>query len=218
MNFGIAAIPKLKLAYSRMPPMPVLIGEFCYEGHMQSAFQDVERYVFWASMLNGSAGLTYGAAGVWHAGIEGDPGVAFGAFGGRKVYDWTTWREGMNYPGSTQLGLGKKLLEQYQWWRFEPHPEWADSSCFAAGIPGEVRFIYLPRRNIYNWEGPVIKDLDPAVDWHVYYFDPATGRTFEQDTIKAGQKSASSPLQPVTCKRDVPSPQDWVMVLERVKK
>jgi hypothetical protein len=62
----------------------------------------------------------------------------------------------------------------------------------------------------------MIKDLDPTVDWRVYYFDPATGRTFEQDTINAGQKSASSPLQPVNYKRDVPSPQDWVMVLERV--
>jgi hypothetical protein len=63
-----------------------------------------------------------------------------------------------------------------------------------------------------------MKRLLPAVDWRVYYFDPATGRTFEQDTIKAGQMSASSPLQPVNYKRDVPSPQDWVMVFERVKK
>ena len=209
MNVGIAAIPKLKAAYYRTPPMPVLIGEFCYEEHMQSAFQDVERYVFWASMLNGSAGLTYGAAGVWHASVEGDPGTA-------NIYDYTTWKEGMNYPGSTQLGLGKKLLEQYPWSRFEPHPEWAPG-CIAAGIPGEVRFVYLPRRNIYNWDGPEIKDLEPDVDWHVYYFDPATGRVFEQDSIKAGQNSASSSLQPVNYKRDVPSPQDWVLVFERVK-
>ncbi len=50
-----------------------MIGEYCYEGHMQTAFQDVQRYVFWASMLSGSGGLTYGAAGVWHASVEGDP-------------------------------------------------------------------------------------------------------------------------------------------------
>ena len=71
----------------------------------------------------------------------------------------------MNYPGSTQMGIGKKLLEQYPWSRFEVHPEWADANCFAAGIPGKVRFIYLPRRNIYNWDGPEVKNLEPDIDW-----------------------------------------------------
>jgi len=30
----------------------------------------------------------------------------------------------MNLPGSYQVGLGGKLLQQYPWWRFAPHPEW----------------------------------------------------------------------------------------------
>ena len=72
--------------------MPAMVGECCYEGHMQTAFQDVQRYVFWATLLSGSAGHTYGAAGVWHANVEGDPGIA-------NVYDFTTWKEGMNFPG-----------------------------------------------------------------------------------------------------------------------
>ena len=54
--------------------------------------------------------------------------------------DWTTWKEGINYPNATLLGIGKKLFEEYPWSRFEPHPEWA-LGCMAAGIPGEVRFI-----------------------------------------------------------------------------
>jgi len=138
-------------ACSKNPPMPVLVGETCYEGHMQQGFGDIQRRIFWQSILSGADGHTYGAAGVWHAGVDGNPGHS-GAWGG-QAYDWTTWKEGMNYPGSTQLGIGKKLLEQYPWSRFEPHPEWAPG-CFAAGIPGEVRFVYLPRRNIYNWDGP----------------------------------------------------------------
>ena len=170
------AIPKLKGAYDRQPPMPVVIGEYCYEGHMQTAFQDVQRYVFWGAMLNGAGGLTYGAAGIWQASVEGDPGVA-------NVYDYTTWKEGMNYPGSRQLGLGKKLLERYPWWRFEPHPEWAEKDCFAAGIPGEVRFVYQPRRGVYNWHGTVVKGLEPGVVYHVFYFDPASGRRFDQGTV-----------------------------------
>ena len=44
---AVQAIPKLKAAYARMPAMPAMVGEYCYEGHMQTAFQDVQRYVFW---------------------------------------------------------------------------------------------------------------------------------------------------------------------------
>jgi hypothetical protein len=177
------AIPKLKAAYDRKPPMPVMIGEYCYEGHMQTALQDVQRYVFWGSMLSGSAGLTYGAAGVWHASVEGDPGTA-------NVYDWTTWKEGMNYPGSTQIGLGKKLLEKYPWARFEPHPEWTDAGVFAAGIPKEVRFIYQPRREVYNWNGLVVKGLERDVPYHGFYFNPVNGKTYDLGTfVNAGPPS-----------------------------
>ena len=201
----------LTTAYAKNPPMPVLVGETCYAGHMQQGFGDVQRRIFWMNMLSGAAGHTYGAAGIWHAGIEGNPGHS-GAWGG-QAYDWTTWKEGMNYPGSAQLGLGKKLLEKYPWSRFEPHPEWVEEGCFAAGIPGELRIIYMPRRNIYNWSGPTVKDLEPNIDWHVYYFDPATGRTFDQGVIKATAKDKTSPA--VTFKKNVPSPQDWVLVFER---
>jgi hypothetical protein len=123
----------------------------------------------------------------------------------------------MNYPGSTQLGLGKKLLEKYHWERFESHPEWVEEGSFAAGIPGEVRFIYLPRRNVYNWSGPMVKNLEADIDWHIYYFDPATGRKFDQGMIKATAKAGEKDAIPVNFKKNVPSPQDWVLVIEKVK-
>ena len=215
MAKGVDAIPKLTSQYNCMPPMPVLIGEYCYEGHMQTGFQDVQRYVFWGSMLSGAAGLTYGAAGIWHAGVDGDHGN-WGGWGGQP-YDWTTWKEGMNYPGSKQLGIGKRLLEEYPWWRFEPHPEWVEAGCFAAGIPKEVRFIYKPKQGVYNWNGPAVKGLEPDVTWHAFYFDPASGRRFDQGTVKATAKVGDKAGHAVDFKRNVPSPQDWVLVLERVK-
>ena len=192
------AIPKLKAAWARTPPMPAMIGEYCYEGHMQTAFQDVQRYVFWAGTLSGAAGLTYGAAGIWHAGVEGDPGTA-------NVYDLTTWKEGMNYPGSTQLGIGKKLLEQYPWARFEPHPEWA-TGCFAAGIPGGMRVIYRPKRGIYDWSGITVNNLVPGLPYTAFFFDPATARRFDQGVVTTPSGSWNTP--------NVPSPQDWVLVMQ----
>lgn len=203
----------MKASFEASPMRPVLCGEGNYEGHMQTNHQVIQRYMFWRFMLNGAAGHTYGAAGIWHAGVEGDPGHT--GFKGH-AYDYTTWKEGMNYPGSTQLGIGKKLLEQYPWHRFETHPEWVEEGNFAAGIPGEVRFIYLPRRGIYDWEGRTVKDLDPTVTWHAYYFDPATGRKFDQGIIKAIAKPGEKAANPVEFNKTVPSPQDWVLVLEKV--
>lgn len=173
-----------RTAYAAKPAVPVVCGETAYEGHMQQAWQDVQRRMFWMFMLSGAAGHTYGAAGVWHASIEGDPGCASSAFGGRRTYDWTTWREGMAYPGSTQLGLCKKLLEEFPWHHFEPHPEWAEEGCYAAGIPREVRFIYQPSRGIYNWQGVVVKEVEADVPYTAFYFDPATGRRFDQGKVK----------------------------------
>jgi hypothetical protein len=204
----------LTSAYAEKPALPVLCGETCYEGHMQQGFGDVQRHIFWQNMLSGAAGHTYGVAGVWHAGVEGDHGN-WGAWD-RQPYDWTTWKEGMNYPGSTQLGIGKKLLEQYPWSRFEVHPEWADSICFSSGIPGKIRFIYLPKRDIYNWEGPTVRNLESDRDWKVFYFDPATGRKFDQGVIKATAKAGDKDAKPVSFKKNVPSPQDWVMVFEAI--
>ena len=197
----------IKSCRSQKPVRPVLCGEACYEGHMQTNFQYVQRYLFWSFILSGAAGHTYGAAGVWQASVEEDPGIT-------PVYDLTTWKDGMNYPGSTQLGLGRRLLEKYPWSRFEPHPEWVEKDCFAAGIPGEVRIVYKPRRNIYDWHGPKVTGLDPTVDWHAYYFDPATGRTFDQGMIKASVSGNDGAAKPVEFKKRVPSPQDWVLVFE----
>jgi len=89
----------------------------------------------------------------------------------------------MNYPGSTQLGLGKKLLEQYAWARFEAHPEWADAGAFAAGIPGEVRLIYQPRREVYNWNGVVVKGLERDVPYHGFYFNPVNATRYDLGTF-----------------------------------
>jgi len=172
------AIPQIQTAYARQPVMPVVLGEYCYEGHMQTGFPDQQRYVFWSAMLNGSAGITYGAAGIWHGSVAGDPGLGAG-----HVYDFTTWKEGMNFPGSTQLGYGKKFLESYPWWKFEPHPEWTDTNGFAAGIPGELRFIYLAKRGIYDWKGAIVKNLEADVKYHAFYFDPARAVRHEVGTV-----------------------------------
>ena len=213
MAVAKGAIPQLKAALVAHPNMPVLIGEYCYEGHMQTGWPNEQRYVFWGSMLNGAAGLTYGAAGDFESGVKGDPGESIpqmiptgltgmkGGPGWSCAFDFETWKQGMNLPGSTQLGLDKKFLKKYPWWRFQPHPEWASSDCFAAGIPGEIRFIYMPARGNYNWTGPTVKDLEPGIVYHAFYFDPVRGGIYDVGNIM-DVGSSSQPLlkhtQPTT--------------------
>lgn len=185
---AVAAIPKVEAALARQPAMPVLIGEFCYEGHMQLAYDDAQRHGFWASMLRGAAGLTYGAAGVWHASVPGDPGL-------NRVYDLTTWREGCGLPGSRQLGLGKQLLASLPWARFQPRPDWAEDGVFAAGIPGEARVHYQPRRGLYDWRGIVVRGLEPGVVYRASYFDPIRGGRHELGRWLRPD-DAMAPIQP----------------------
>lgn len=190
------AIDKLVASYNVEPHMPALISEHSYEQHMKGGESYTQRFVFWGSMLSGGAGLTYGAAGIWHAGLEGFPATV-------NTYDFTTWRQGMVYPGSTQMGLNANFLRQYPWEKFVVHPEWADENIFAAGIPGELRMLYTPRPPAYRWAGFKVHELEVDTPYKTFFFDPSTGRTFDygivkhvdkaevvfQDNLSAGQKT-----------------------------
>jgi hypothetical protein len=203
---------------------PVVQGEIGYENLFNKHFEDFQRAAFWLSMLNGAAGHTYGADGTYEA-YSGDSPLH------RMRYSFRSWEEGMNLPGSYQVGLGAKLLRQYRWWLFEPHPEWVsphgttlleprktmngtelgtwlkadpddyDAAAdfnyplgewrvrhgtvrrpYASGIPGEVRFIYIPYGES---PPPTIRSLEPGVQYRAYYWKPALGIKFDLGSVGA---------------------------------
>jgi hypothetical protein len=186
----------VSVAYNKKPPMPVVIGEVCYEGHMMTNGAELQRQIFWSSILSGTRGYTYGAEGIWQMNSETERGAE---------YAFTPWFEGMQLPGSTQLGLARKLLEEYPWWQLEPHPEWVDPHSttleiewtsesalgkefesrdgrwdlpYASGIPGEIRIIYIPG-HYYDWTAPTVKGLELNVPYHVFLFDPVRAKRYE---------------------------------------
>ena len=220
-------VSQVTMSYSKTPPMPVVNGEVTYEWHKNQSRHDLQRFMFWTDILNGCAGHTYGAGGIWQMNSE--------AVHGSTGYEAIPWHVAMHYPGSAQLGLGKKLLEEYPWWRFEPHPEWVEPHSttllephaewydnhkkwaelkgrwdlpYAAGIPGEVRFIYIPGNNTYQLKAPTVMRLEKDVAYHAYLFDPTWGKRVDLGVVQGVE------YQPP----QLPSPQDWVLVLERVKK
>jgi Protein of unknown function (DUF4038)/Domain of unknown function (DUF5060) len=96
---------------------PEVVGEIGYEGIGGTHLEDFQRVAFWLGMLNGAAGFTYGANPVFEAYSTDKPFQ-------RTKYTLLTVAEGMDLPGAFQISMGAKLLQQYPWWQFAPHPEW----------------------------------------------------------------------------------------------
>jgi hypothetical protein len=195
------------------PTLPVVIGEVNYEGIMESSREEIQRFIFWTSVLTGAMGHTYGANGIWQVnGREAPYGLSpHGSSWGNRP-----WDEAAALPGSSQLGIAKRLLERYPWQRFEPHPEWVEPHQepekrmlpYAAGVPGQVRVIYIPAEASWiAWRGAlIVKGLETGATYHAFYFDPTNGAEYDLGNV-AGGSDTVLPKTPVF--------QDWVLVLEK---
>lgn len=116
----------MRESYADKPVMPVINGEASYEMLNEKIPAEWPRAMFWVCLLNGAAGHTYGANGIWQCNRPGQPhGPSPTAGSPSTGYGATPWNEAMNFPGSRQIGFGKKLIAQYPWQHFTPHPEWA---------------------------------------------------------------------------------------------
>jgi hypothetical protein len=199
----------LEQSLAHEPKLPVLVSEVNYEGIMESSREEVQRFAFWSCLLSGAAGHTYGANGLWQVNTAAKP---YGLSPHGTSWGDIPWDQAYKLPGSGQLGLGKKLLERYRWWEFAPHPEWVEPhqsperrvACYAAGIPGQVRLIFIPAETSWAaWAGNLkIKNLEHP--YRAFYFDPRTGGEHPLGQTTVGEWPAPKP----------PVFQDWVLVLE----
>lgn len=203
--------------YAATPVLPVINSEVCYEGIGEASRQEVQRMMFWVCLLSGACGHTYGANGIWQVNTREQP---FGPSPHGMAWGNTPWDEAAQLPGSRQVGLAKRLLERYEWWRFEPHPEWVEPRWseeeffggYAAGIPGQVRVLYLP---VFLWRGGKVKGLEPGVPYHARLFNPADGTETDLGPITPDAQGDWEMLTgPDGVRRPFPLYQDWVLVLE----
>jgi hypothetical protein len=212
------AIRTVRESFADHPVMPVIDGEASYEMLGDSLPTEWTRRMFWICVMNGAAGHTYGANGIWQNNRPGDP---HGKSPHGGTYGKIPWNEAMRLPGSEQVGFGKKFLTQFAWQRFEPHPEWAvfvgdppnDSSAArpddplygpqSTGIPGAVRITYVPENR------PIIsRGLRAHVNYSASYFDPVTGAKTKIGPIRADEMGSWICPPPTGCNHD------WVLVLE----
>jgi hypothetical protein len=194
------------------PAMPVLVGEVTYEGIGEASRQEVQRFMFWASVLSGTAGHTYGANGIWQLNRAEQP---FGPSPHGQSWGDTPWDVAYRLPGSRQVGLGKTLLMRYPWWRLEPRldcvePHWTREDYvapYAAAIPGELYIVFLPyspgrRRD------PLKLHLQPGLSYRAFFFDPTNAKEHEIGSFSSGTTGDWLPPR-------VPIFQDWVLVVEK---
>ena len=231
-----ATVSALAKAAARNPRMPALIGETNYEGILGGNWEYQQRLMFWTSVLSGAAGHNYGASGVWEVSTRAQPyghspqlmderwadipwEQAYGSPG--QAYSAHPWEDSYRFAGSAQVGIGKALLERYEWWRFEPHPEWVEPHWseadyfdpYVAGIPGEVRIIYAPKGiSSQRADQLTVKGLERGVAYQGFFFDPRTGAEHNIGEIRpdgAGDWRLAD-----TIRGTPPIRQDWVVVIQ----
>jgi len=208
-------IRTLQAALEHEPSMPVINSEVCYEGILEMSREEIQRLYFWICMLSGAAGHTYGANGIWQVNRPGKP---YGPSPHGSSWGDRPWQDAMNLSGSANLGVGKRLLERYEWHRFEPHQDWIEHSQIgiytpeaaayyvprAAGIPGKVRVIYTsPLLGGLR----MVRSMEKGLSYRATYFNPSDGSEISIGAVTPSEQGEWSPPPP-------PVFRDWVLVLE----
>jgi hypothetical protein len=206
---------------AKTPHIPVLIGEVVYEGLQEHNREDVVRFAFWAAVLSGAAGHTYGAGGIFEMEAPHE------TYGLTADGDWHSYLDqpytvAMKFPGAQQIAYGKKLLSQFEWWHLEPQPSsvephWTRENNrlpYAAAIPGELVIVYLPELlygkgdSLHMWLSPTIAGLSVSTNYEAFWFCPSTG---EEEAIEEVKVDPSGEWVPPLPKAMV----DWVLVVAK---
>ena len=208
-NVGLRSKKDYRRFWDYQPVKPWLEGESMYEGMTACGgphSADDVRHAAWKAILCGSLGYTYGGSGIWLFGRNAD---------GFKKSTWIdhVWYEGMNLPGSTQMGHLKRFFLGIDGWD-RLAPRWDDAAWGQWRHAEETVVATVDRRAfVVYFHAPdvatgTLKRLDPASTYTARWFDPRLGT---YSAIAEGVKSTDG-AWPVP---DRPDQRDWVLVVAR---
>jgi hypothetical protein len=205
------SVEAVRFSHREKPALPTINAEPSYEMLMDKTPAEVCRRIFWVCWASGVKGYTYGANGIWQVNRR-DQRYGKSPHGGD--YGKIAWDEAMSLAGSTQVGLGKKLLSEFEWWNFEPVENGASWAEGAAGdkytVPyafgdERVKMVYVPERRAI-----VVRQLEVGKKYGGFYFDPVSGEKIKTEQFEAdlaGMRRIEAPKME----------RDWVVVLEKGK-
>ena len=191
--------------WQRSPIRPIINLEPPYEDHRayqlrrpHSAFT-VRRAIYWSLLSTPTAGVTYGAHGLWSWQTQSgqEPRDHPGTGPARS------WREALNLPGSMHMKYLAELFASVSWWQLRPRPdlvvqpslvEPARYIAAAWSEQGDLALIYLPMGGEVRLRPGMLRGgLD------VHWFDPRTGKKL---SVRDGDNHRYL----------APDDQDWVLV------
>ena len=207
-DFQNAAYETAQTLYAMKPERPVINSEPCYEqmGHSRmhyGRFGPFEiRRAAWQSLLSGaSAGITYGAHGVWNWVTAGlcttlSLGEAFDAPQPHQT--------ALAYPGAWNYGFIRELFELYGIGTLIPCRELVRHDS------PDIRMAKTPEENLYLIYLPVNTRLTLAGDfmgYEVHAYDLDARRTARLTPLRKKDGDTMIPMHPFQ--------QDAVLVLKR---
>ena len=205
-------------ARQNKPIKPYVNEETCYEQMLYRCGPNVQRWIFWHSMLGGCAGWTYGACGLFDMSHEEDP---FGT----SVYgvNWgeCSWQEAYQFEGGKEVSRCRKYLNKYEWWKLQPAQDkvvnadgidaWQE--CVAAEIPGKVLISYfyphVSLMTMYRIQGTTFRNLKPGDRYQIFVYNPI--RDYEKDLGEATVTEEGLLFTPKPWTAN-----DWVYVAEKI--
>jgi len=199
--------------------LPVLNSEVCYEGIAGGSPAMIQRYLFWTHVLQGAAGHTYGAQGIW---AFHDDATSPGA-----MWGWVPWQEAAKLPGAEQLGIAAKYLRSIKWDGFTPannsmkvHADLEHTYRPWAGKTGDHLVAYFPPVSMapaemgisFELATIVFTTLEKNAKYTVEIINPRTGKIEKSEKVTANadgewhftSTNIASPL---------PTMEDWIMHL-----
>ena len=191
--------------WNESPHRPIINSEPCYEGHFayqskqpHSAY-NVRRACYWSLLSTPTAGVTYGAHGVWS--WESQPGTPLNHKGSGLA---KPWNEAMQLPGSAGMQHLAEMFTSIEWWTLVPENKVIAGSsanetpsqhiAAAASADGDLAVIYMPTG---GWVKIDRTGLAAAKQFE--WFDPRTGKR------TAAQLTADGTFES-------PDQQDWVLI------
>jgi len=164
----------------------------------------VRRQIYWSTLIAPTAGVTYGAHGIWPWSLKEGP-----ALNHRKESIAQPWWIALDFQGSTQMSYLKKAFEIGDWWRLRPAPELIinqpgdrDIQKFIAVSSTDNRdftLVYIPVSMPFKLKLKTFPKKLKGI-----WFDPRTGEYSTQFSVEGDGEKTFTP----------PKEGDWVMVLK----
>ena len=188
---------------------PVMETEANYEDINCGGFTgyDASRLSAWNACLNGSAGFTYGVAGIWANCFsnEGNTG-----WFGPNSYSYEPWYMGLGKPGGYEVAYLKQFFETLpDWTKLVPRYQSIAHSNFGTDNKKSIATTDDNKTAVcyfYNDDTTTgnILNLENG-NYNAYWFNPLTGKFIELGSVEITGKLYTIPEKPTI--------QDWAFVI-----